>query len=42
MKKEYHPPKLTVYGTLANMTNGTGNKGRLDSPGSPSKGHKSA
>ena len=37
MKKPYQTPKLTRYGTLPEMTNGGGRKGRLDSA---NKGHK--
>jgi hypothetical protein len=32
-KKPYHPPKLLVYGNLAEMTKSLGNKGKRDGPG---------
>jgi len=32
-RKPYQPPKLLVYGNLAEMTKTLGNKGRRDGPG---------
>lgn len=32
-KKPYHPPKLTRYGNLAELTRAHGRVGRLDSAG---------
>jgi hypothetical protein len=32
-RKPYQPPKLLVYGNLAEMTKSLGNKGKRDGPG---------
>jgi hypothetical protein len=34
-KKPYQPPKLLVYGDLAEMTKAVGTKGKLDGGGRP-------
>lgn len=36
-RKPYQPPKLHVYGNLAEMTKALGNKGKRDGGGSPAK-----
>jgi hypothetical protein len=33
MKKKYHPPKMTVYGDLKELTEATGSNGASDSGG---------
>jgi hypothetical protein len=33
IRKAYQPPKLLVYGNLAEMTKSLGNKGKRDGPG---------
>jgi hypothetical protein len=34
-RKPYQPPKLHVYGNLAEMTKSLGNKGKMDGGGRP-------
>ena len=34
-KKAYQPPKLLVYGNLAEMTKSTGNKSKIDGGNGP-------
>lgn len=38
-KKPYQPPKLLVYGNLAEMTKSKGNKGKFDGGGRPGRRH---
>ena len=38
-KKPYSTPKLVVYGTLSDLTRGTGSAGNLDNGAGPNKTH---
>jgi hypothetical protein len=41
-KKPYQPPKLLVYGNLAEMTKSTGHLGKMDTGGRPGHRHTGA